>query len=71
MSPEQVAGELDRLGPQPDVCSLGAKLYCLLTGKPPLEGDDGGEMLRRVQHGQLPQPRQVDPSIDGHWRPSA
>src|SRR5262249_48612215 len=35
-----------------------------LTGKPPQEGDDVGELLRRVQHGDFPRPRQLDPSID-------
>jgi serine/threonine-protein kinase len=63
MSPEQAAGDLDRLGPQSDVYSLGATLYCLLTGKPPFEGEVG-EVLRKVQKGEFPPPRQLDPSID-------
>ena len=64
MSPEQARGDLDRLGPRSDVYSLGATLYCLLTGKPPFEGDDIGEVLRKVQRGEFAPPRQLDPSID-------
>ena len=64
MSPEQARGDLDRLGPRSDVYSLGATLYCLLTGRPPFEGDDIGEMLRKVQRGEFARPRQLDPSID-------
>jgi eukaryotic-like serine/threonine-protein kinase len=64
MSPEQARGELDRLGPKSDVYSLGATLYCLLTGKAPVEGDDLGEMLRKVQRGDVVPPRSLDASID-------
>jgi serine/threonine protein kinase/tetratricopeptide (TPR) repeat protein len=64
MSPEQASGEIDRQGPWSDVYSLGSTLFCLLTGKPPYEGDDIGEVLRKVQLGQLAPPRQLDPSID-------
>jgi serine/threonine-protein kinase len=64
MSPEQARGDLEHLGPRSDVYSLGATLYCLLTAKPPQEGDDVGEILRKVQRGEFPRPRLSDASID-------
>jgi WD40 repeat protein/tRNA A-37 threonylcarbamoyl transferase component Bud32 len=63
MSPEQAAGRLDRLGPASDVYSLGATLYVLLTGRPPLDGSDAAEVLKRAQRGDWPAPRQLKPAV--------
>src|SRR5262245_59483076 len=63
MSPEQARGDLDALGPHSDNYSLGATLYCLLTGKPPFDRE-GADVLRKVRRGEFPAPRRLDPSID-------
>ena len=63
MSPEQALGWQDAIKPASDVYSLGATLYSLLTGRPPLGGDDLGHLLVRIQKQDFRKPREINSSI--------
>jgi eukaryotic-like serine/threonine-protein kinase len=63
MSPEQALGWQDAIKPASDVYSLGATLYTLLTGRPPITGENLGDLLVRIQKQDFPKPREIDPSI--------
>jgi eukaryotic-like serine/threonine-protein kinase len=64
MSPEQALGQLDRVGRVSDVYGLGATLYCILTGFPPIHDiNDVGEVLGRVAHGDIALPRSLKADV--------
>ncbi len=62
MSPEQARGWNDRVGPQSDIYSLGATLYALLAGQPPVTGSYH-EKLHNAQDGRFAPPRNVNAAI--------
>ncbi len=64
MSPEQAAGDLDRLGPASDVYSLGATLYCMLTGRSPFAHVKvRSEVVSLVVQGKFPKPHEVKKGV--------
>jgi serine/threonine protein kinase len=62
MSPEQAAGDLERVGPASDIYSLGATLYQLITGKPPIDGSNLADTLIKARRGEYPPTWQVRPN---------
>ena len=63
MSPEQAAGLVDQLRPSSDLYALGAILYAILTGQPPMQGTDPESIRQDVLLNRYPLPREVRPEI--------
>jgi WD40 repeat protein/serine/threonine protein kinase/Flp pilus assembly protein TadD len=63
MPPEQARGDLSLIGPASDVYSLGAVLYCLLTGRPPFQAASPIETMRQALELEPVPPRQLNPGV--------
>jgi len=63
MPPEQASGRMREVGVTADVYSLGATLYCLLTGRPPFQAASWTETLRQVVEQDPIPPRILDAGI--------
>ena len=67
MSPEQADGRLEDMGPTADVFSLGATLYCILTGSYPVSSTIKKERSR-LDYGRFLSPSQINrelpPALD-------
>ncbi|MFO0587836.1 MAG: serine/threonine-protein kinase, partial [Polyangiaceae bacterium] len=60
MSPEQARGEVGRLDRRADVYSLGATLYQVLCGQPPIPGANGLELLHNIASTEPRPPEAID-----------
>lgn len=53
MSPEQASGNTAEIGPATDIYALGATLYQLLTGEPPVSGENVRDVIVKVRAGAI------------------
>jgi tRNA A-37 threonylcarbamoyl transferase component Bud32/DNA-directed RNA polymerase specialized sigma24 family protein len=64
MAPEQVSGSYGRIGRHTDLYGLGAVLYTLLTGQPPVTGRNAVDILASIVSGRtVTPPNHLRPDI--------
>lgn len=62
MSPEQVDGDLSKVGPASDQYAVGVTLFEGLTGQKPFKGDSVS-LLSAITHDEVPKPSQINANI--------
>jgi WD40 repeat protein/serine/threonine protein kinase len=65
MAPEQAKGDTSETGPKTDVYGLGAILYEMLTGAPPIRGRSRLDILQRVVTDEPIPVRRIRPNVPG------
>jgi serine/threonine protein kinase/formylglycine-generating enzyme required for sulfatase activity len=63
MSPEQAAGERDRVDKRTDVYGIGATLFALLTGRAPFRGDSPIQTVAQLLREDAPPPSRFRPGL--------
>ena len=61
IAPEQIAG--GAVGPWSDVYAAGMVLFRMIVGRYPMEFDALGTLVGMIVEGQVPEPREIDPTI--------
>jgi tetratricopeptide (TPR) repeat protein/tRNA A-37 threonylcarbamoyl transferase component Bud32/TolB-like protein len=64
IAPEQARGSAAQLTPSADVYSLGAVLFDLLTGRPPLLGEHALAVIQQASEKAAPKLRTIVPGLD-------
>jgi serine/threonine protein kinase len=62
MSPERTRGRTD-IDARSDIYSLGATLYALLTGRPPFEGENLRDIIKKIREGNPVSPRKYQLAV--------
>jgi pSer/pThr/pTyr-binding forkhead associated (FHA) protein len=63
MSPERTSGVPSDMDERSDIYSLGATLYCVLTGRPPFQGTSAIQTILKIRQETPAAPRSLQPSI--------